>query len=534
MRIASRASGSNWLDCDTLTRLPPSQVELSPMNAPHSHPPAVLSTGVAGLDHVLLGGLPGNRLYLVEGGAGAGKTTLALQFLIDGVRRREPVLYVVTAETRDEVEQAAASHGWTFDGIEVLELQAPAGDADADEQYTVFHPSEVQLDEVTRLLLAAVDRVKPARVVIDSITGLRLLAQTPARYRQQVLLLKRALARHGCTALLLDDLSEHTRDLQLRSVVHGILSLYRVAPRYGAVRRQLEVAKLRGVDYRGGFHDFAIRTGGLEMFPRIVTADHHREFNPEVTPSGLAGLDAMLGGGLTRGTSTVFMGPAGVGKSSLATRYAVAAAERGEHAVVYTFDETLENYLVRSEGLGLPVRKHIEAKRLDVHQVDPAELSAGEFVHALRAAVEGRDTKLVVIDSLNGYLHALPDPDLLAVQMHELLTFLNQRGVLTLLVMAQHGLVGAALESPVDISYLADSVLSLRYFEAAGVVRQAISVFKKRTGTHERAIRELRLTPGQITVGEALRDFQGVLTGVPQFLGDRAALTGEGDAHAGA
>jgi circadian clock protein KaiC len=501
------------------------------MNSPEPKHQTTLSTGVEGLDQVLAGGLPANRLYLVEGGAGAGKTTLAIQFLLEGVRQKEPVLYVVTAETKDEVEQAAASHGWTFKGVEVLELQAAAGDADGDEQYTVFHPSEVQLDEATKVLLEMVDRVKPARVVIDSITGLRLLAQTPARYRQQILLLKRALARHGSTVLLLDDLAEHTRDLQLRSVVHGILSLYRVAPKYGAVRRQLEVAKLRGVDYRGGFHDFAIRRTGITVFPRIVTADHHRDFQPDVAPSGLAGLDAMLGGGLTRGTSTVIMGPAGVGKSSLTTRYAVAAAERGEHAVVYTFDETYETYLTRSAGLGLDVRTHIKAGKLDVHQIDPAELSAGEFVHGLRRAVEERNTRLVVIDSLNGLLHALPDKELLPIQLHELLTYLNQRGVLSLLVMAQHGLVGDALESPADVSYLADSVLLLRYFEAAGVVRQAISVFKKRTGTHERTIREFTLGGG-LTVGDALHEFQGVLTGVPHFVGERKALSGGGDARA--
>lgn len=498
---------------------------------PDQQPPTTLSTGVAGLDQVLAGGLPKNRLYLVEGGAGAGKTTLALQFLVEGVRRKEPVLYVVTAETKDEVEQAAVSHGWTFDGVEVVELQAPAAGADGDEQYTVFHPSEVQLDEVTKLLLDAVDRVKPARVVIDSITGLRLLAQTPARYRQQILLLKRALARHGCTALLLDDLAEHTRDLQLRSVVHGIVSLYRVPPKYGAVRRQLEVAKLRGVDYRGGFHDFTIRPGGLAVFPRIVTAEHHAAYAPEITPSGLAGLDAMLGGGLSRGTNTVIMGPAGVGKSSLTTRYAVAACERGEHAAVYTFDETLENYVARSEGLGLDVRTHLASGKLDVRQVDPAEQSAGEFIHDLRAAVEERNTRLVVIDSLNGFLHALPDKELLAVQLHELLTYLNQRGVLSLLVMAQHGLLGDALQSPEDVSYLADAVLLLRYFEAAGVVRQAISVFMKRTGSHERAIREFTLGGG-LKVGDALHDFQGVLTGVPHYVGERKALAGEGDARA--
>jgi circadian clock protein KaiC len=502
------------------------------MNTPETQSSATLSTGVEGLDQILAGGLPRNRLYLIEGGAGAGKTTLALQFLIEGIRSNEPVLYVVTAETKDEVEQAAQSHGWTFNGVEVLELQSPEGNVDSDEQYTVFHPSEVQLDEVTKALLEAVDRLKPSRVVIDSITGLRLLAQTPARYRQQVLLLKRAFVQHGSTVLLLDDMAEHTRDLQLRSIVHGIISLRRVAPRYGAVRRQIEVAKLRGVDYRGGLHDFAIRRGGLQVFPRIITAEHHVEFDPVHTPSGLPGLDDMLGGGLTRGTNTVFMGPAGVGKSSLATRYAVAAAERGEHAVVYTFDETLETYLTRSVGLGLDVRRHIAAGKLEVRQVDPAELSAGEFVHNLRTAVERHNSRLVVIDSLNGFLHALPDKDLLPIQLHELLTYLNQRGVLSLLVMAQHGLVGDDLESPADVSYLADAVLILRYFEAAGVVRQAISVFKKRTGPHERTIREFTLSGG-LSVGRALHEFQGVLTGIPHFLGGRKAQAAEGDTHAG-
>jgi circadian clock protein KaiC len=501
------------------------------MNTTEPDRPSTLSTGVKGLDQILAGGLPKNRLYLIEGGAGAGKTTLALQFLIAGVAQKERVLYVVTAETKDEVEQAVASHGWTFEGIEVLELQAASGDVGDDEQYTVFHPSEVQLDEATKSLLDVVDRLKPTRVVLDSITGLRLLAQTPARYRQQILLLKRAFARHGSTVLLLDDLAEHTRDLQLRSVVHGIISVFRVAPKYGAVRRQLEVAKLRGVDYRGGFHDFTIRPGGMEVFPRIVTAQHHRAFAFEIAPSGLPGLDAMLGGGLTRGTSTILMGPAGVGKSSLASRYAAAAAERGEHAVVYTFDETFETYIHRSAGLGIDVRKHLDSGNLDIRQIDPAELSAGEFVHSLRMVVEERNTRLLVIDSLNGFLHALPDKELLAVQLHELLTYLNQRGVLSLLVMAQHGLVGEELASPADVSYLADAVLLLRFFEVAGLVRQAISVFKKRTGPHERTIRELTLANG-ISVGNALQDFQGVLTGAPRFVGPAKSLSGGDKAHA--
>lgn len=392
----------------------------------------------------------------------------------------------------------------------------------------------MQLDETTKAVLDEIERVKPVRLVFDSITGLRLLAQTPARYRHEILALERALARRGCTTLLVDDLGPQAGDLQLRSVVHGIISLERVSPRYGSVRRPLEVAKLRGVRYRDGFHDFAIQTGGIVVFPRIVTAEHRRAFPPEMVPSGLAGLDGLLGGGLNRGTSAAIMGPSGMGMSSLATQYAVAAARRGEHAVIYTFDETLETYFLRSAGLGLDLGEHAKAGRIDVRQVDPAELSQGEFAQGLCLAVEQAGARVLVIDSLDGYLNALPDKDLLAVQMHELLTYLDQRGVLTLLVVAQHGLVGDALASPADLSYLADAALLLRYFEASGEVRQAISVIKKRTGTHQHTIRELRLTAGHIEVGDSLREFQGVLTGVPRFVGKgEVLLDGGSGAHAG-
>jgi circadian clock protein KaiC len=483
-----------------------------------------LSTGVEGLDYVLAGGLPRNRLYLLEGGAGSGKTTLALQFLMEGVRRGESVLYVVLAETADEVRQVAESHGWTFDGVKIFESTAPESTIEADEQYTVFHPSEVELSETTKSVLEEIERLKPTRLVFDSITGLRLLAQTSVRFRQQVLSLKRTLARRGCTALLVDDAGLQARDLQLRSIVHGIVSMERIALPYGAVRRHLEVAKLRGVRYRDGYHDFAIQTGGLVVYPRIVTSEHRRAFSPEVVASGLAALDGLLGGGLTRGTNTLIMGPSGVGKSSLATQYAIAAAARGEHAVICTFDETLETYFLRSEGLGLGLRDHAEAGRIEVRQVDPAEMTQGEFAHILRHAVEQSQARVVVIDSLNGYLNALPDKDLLAVQMHELLTYLDQRGILTLLVLAQHGLVSDALESPTDISYLADTVLLLRYFEVAGEVRRAISAIKKRTGAHEPTIRELHLGSGRIEVGAALREFQGVLSGTPRFVGKGESL----------
>lgn len=499
--------------------LPREQVKGRDMSTAQPANPDKISTGVQGLDEALAGGLPRNRLYLLEGGAGSGKTTLALQFLLEGVRRGEPVLYVVLAETAEEVRQAAESHGWSFDGVKVFEAAPPEDAAEADEQYTVFHPSEVELNETTKTVLEEIERVKPVRLVFDSITGLRLLAQTPLRFRQQILSLKRALAPRGCTTLLVDDAGSQTRDLQLRSIVHGIITLERVAPRYGAVRRHVEVAKLRGVRYRTGYHDFAIQTGGVVVYPRIVMAEHRRAFVPEVVPSGLAGLDGLLGGGLTRGTNTVIMGPSGVGKSSLATQYAVAAAGRGEHAVVYTFDETLQTYFLRSAGMGLDLQGHADAGRIDVRQVDPAELSQGEFAHGLRQAVEQSEARVVVIDSLNGYINALPDKDLLTVQMHELLTYLDQRGVLTLLVLAQHGLVGGELEAPTDLSYLADAALLLRFFEAAGEVRRAIAVIKKRTGTHEHTIRELHLGAGRIEVGDSLHEFQGVLTGTPWFVG---------------
>jgi circadian clock protein KaiC len=483
-----------------------------------------LSTGVEGLDYVLAGGLPRNRVYLLEGGAGSGKTTLGLQFLIEGVRRGESVLYVVLAETSDEVRQVAESHGWSFDGVEIFEATAPEDTVEADEQYTVFHPSEVELHETTKSVLEEIERLKPTRLVFDSITGLRLLAQTPVRFRQQVLSLKRALSRRGCTTLIVDDAGSQPRDLQLRSIVHGIVTLERIPLPYGAVRRHLEVAKLRGVLHRDGYHDFSIQTGGIVVYPRIVTSEYRRTFSPEVVASGLAALDGMLGGGLTRGTNALIMGPSGVGKSSLATQFALAAAMRGEHAVICTFDETLETYFLRSEGLGLALREHAEAGRIEIRQVDPAEMSQGEFAHVMRHAVEQSQARVVVIDSLNGYLNALPDKELLAVQMHELLTYLDQRGILTLLVLAQHGLVGDALESPTDISYLADTVLLLRYFEVAGEVRRAISAIKKRTGAHEHTIRELHLGSGRIEVGEALREFQGVLSGTPRFVGKGESL----------
>ncbi len=476
--------------------------------------PSRLGTGSAGLDSILEGGFPANRLYLVEGDPGTGKTTLALQFLLEGARRGEPVLYVTLSETKEELTAVADSHGWTLEGVNLHELVPPEESLKAEAQYTIFHPSEVELGETTRLVLDEVERIQPRRVVFDSLSEMRLLARDPLRYRRQILALKQFFAGRRSTVLLLDDRTSADADLQVQSIAHGVLMLEQLALDYGAERRRLRVAKLRGSRFRGGFHDFAIRTGGLEVFPRLVAADRRGEFKPESVASGVDALDALLGGGLDRGTATLVLGPAGCGKSSLAAHFAAATAARGERAAVFIFDEGVNTYLSRAAGLGTDLREHVEAGHLTVQQVDPAELSPGEFAHTVCAAVE-RGARLVIIDSLNGYLQAMPDERFLTSQMHELLTYLNQQGVVTLLVMAQHGFMGS-MSSPVDVSYLADTVVLLRYFEAAGAIRRAISVVKKRTGRHEDTIREMRLSASRgVEVGEPLTAFRGVLTGVP-------------------
>lgn len=477
--------------------------------------PSRLGTGSAGLDSILQGGFPANRLYLVEGDPGTGKTTLALQFLLEGARRGEPVLYVTLSETKEELTAVADSHGWTLEGVTLHELVPPEESLKAEAQYTIFHPSEVELGETTRLVIDEVERIQPRRVVFDSLSEMRLLARDPLRYRRQILALKQFFAGRRSTVLLLDDRTSNDADLQVQSIAHGVLMLEQLELDYGAERRRLRVAKLRGSRFRGGFHDFAIRTGGLEVFPRLVAADRRGEFTPEPVASGVTALDALLGGGLDRGTSTLVLGPAGCGKSSLAAHFAAAMAARGERAAAFIFDEGVNTYLSRAAGLGTNLREQVEAGRLTVQQVDPAELSPGEFAHAVCSSVERDGARLVIIDSLNGYLQAMPDERFLTSQMHELLTYLNQQGVVTLLVMAQHGFMGS-MSSPVDVSYLADTVVLLRYFEAAGAIRRAISVVKKRTGRHEDTIRELRLSATHgVEVGEPLTAFRGVLTGVP-------------------
>ncbi|HEX4638014.1 MAG TPA: ATPase domain-containing protein [Chthoniobacterales bacterium] len=484
-----------------------------------------VQTGIPGLDHILYGGLPRRRLYLIEGEPGTGKTTLALQFLLAGIARGEKSLYITLSETREEIEEVAQSHGWNLSKLEIVELSALDEKIAMEAQSTLFHPSEVELTETTKFLLEAVERANPQRVVLDSLSELRLLAQTALRYRREILALKQYFAGRDCTTLLLDDASGNTRDAHVQSLAHGAIRLEQTRPSYGAERRRLTVLKVRGSMFRGGLHDFAIYTGGLQAFPRLVAAEHRRQFKAENISSGVKGLDALLGGGLARGSSNLFTGPPGTGKSTLALKYAMAAAERGEKVLMFTFDESLNVLYARARGLNLQLDKFVKGGIVRLRQIDPAELSPGELAFSVLKAVQEEDVRLVYLDSLNGYLHAMGDERSLNLQLHELLTFLNQQGVVTILVLSPQGFLGQ-MQAPIDLTYLADTVLALRFFENEGRVCKAIAAIKKRTGKHETSIRELKIDRSGVTVGPALDKLRGVLTGVPVQADAYVAVTG--------
>ena len=476
-------------------------------------------TGIAGLDEILRGGLPSGRLYVIDGEPGVGKTTLALQFLLAGVAEGQRAMYVTLAETSDELNAVAASHGWSLEHISLHELSSKLA-IGSDDENTIFHPADIELAETMKDLLAEVERVDPDRIVIDSLSELRLLAQSPLRYRRQILALKQYFAGRHATVLLLDDRTSSHEDLQLHSIAHGVISLDHLAPLYGGDRRRLRINKIRGMQVSGGYHDFDIETGGIVLYPRLIASEHIEPFTEGTVQSGVDELDALLGGGLDRGSSAVIMGPPGSGKSVISTQFAIAAAARGENVAIFAFDETERTVRARVRKLGMQLDGH--PGQVMVRQIDPAEMPPGEFAANVRRAVEQDGARIIIIDSLNGYLNAMPQENFLTLQLHELLAYLSQKGVLTILVVAQHGLMGA-VESPIDVSYLADAVLLLRHFESGGRLRKAVSVLKKRSGAHEATIRELFIGPVGLRVGPALEEFSGVLSGTPAFISPRAA-----------
>lgn len=486
--------------------------------------PAKARTGVAGLDDVMAGGLSAGHVFLLEGHPGTGKTTIALSFLLEGAAAGECGLYITLSETESELRDGAASHGWVIpDNIDIFELVPPESLLDADAQQSLLYSSDLELGETTKMIFEAIERVQPSRIVLDSLSEIRLLAQSSLRYRRQILALKHYFARRGATVLLLDDLTSDTLDKTVHSVVHGVVRLEELAPNYGAERRRLRVTKYRGQAFRGGYHDFTIKTGGVEVFPRLVAAEHRTGFFGEKLTSGIVELDALLGGGIERGSSALVLGPAGAGKSLFALQFVAAAIKRGETAAMFIFDEELGLLFNRVQAMGFDLKAMQDSGKLHIEQVDAAEVSPGEFAHRVRDRVAEADATSVVIDSLNGYQAAMPEENALILHIHELLQFLNRQGATTFLTVAQHGLVGE-MKSPVDLTYLADTVILLRYFEAVGRMRRAVSIIKKRTGSHEDTIREYGIGKNGLTLGQPLEGFQGVLRGTPTYVGEPRPL----------
>lgn len=487
-----------------------------------------VSTGIKGLDKVLGGGVTPSRMYLLEGTPGTGKTTFGLRFLMAGAAVGESVLYITLSETKEELAAVVESHGWTLDGIHVQELGSDMGLL-AEAEQTILHPSEVELGETVKSLTEAVDRLVPTRVVFDSLSEMRLLAQDPLRYRRQILALKQFFSTKACTVLLLDDKTSSPADLQLHSIAHGVISLEQTTRDYGVERRALRVVKMRGLKFQGGWHDFLLDTGRIEVFPRLIAADHRKDHVAPLASTGSPELDAMLGGGLALGTNTLLLGPSGAGKTTTAIRCMLAALGRGERATYYLFDEGLATVLTRCRSLSMPLEEYIESGQLVISQIDPASLSPGEFAARVVDAVAKGGARFVCIDSLNAYVHAMPGQSFLMLHMHELLTYLNQQGVITMLIVGQHGLIGE-IHSDIDLSYLSDGIVMYRYFEANSEVRTAIAVLKSRSSQHERSIRELKIgAPAGLQVGDALKDFEGVLSGAVAYKGSTPMLSDSKD-----
>jgi circadian clock protein KaiC len=496
-----------------------------PLDAMSDPRPARISSGISALNDILSGGWPASRLYLVEGTPGSGKTTLGLQFLLDGVAANEKVLFITLSETASELNEVAAAHDWSMDGITVFEMEEAELRLGIGNDQSILHSWEIELGEVVRHITEKVEQVKPSRIVFDSLSELRLLAQDPLRFRRQLLSLKHFFNHNDATVLLMDDMSSRgTHDVDLHSLCHGVVTLERLTLDFGVARRRLQVQKLRGSAFREGFHDFAIRKGGLQIYPRLVALEHHSDFAEEPLPSGLPGLDALLGGGPLRGTSTLLTGPAGSGKTTISLQYAAQACSRGERCVMYQFDERIGTLLVRAKGIGIDLQHHLDSGLLNIRQIDPSEISPGEFTSMVRSEVTENDARLIIIDSLTGYVSAMPQEKQLILQLHELLSFLNQQGVATFLISPLQGLVGNMNSGALNISYISDAVILLRFFEAEGKVHKALSVLKNRGKLHENTIRELTISSRGVELSEPLTRFNGVLTGTPAFTGNSTSL----------